>query len=287
MIDWPQDLIKDIARRRAILFLGAGVSKNSIGDQGKRPPLWNEFLDIGLERCQNPKRHIAKLLKERDYLSACELLKERLGHDFVALLQEEFVNPRYAPSNIHGDIFKLDARIVLTPNFDKIYDNFAQTESKGTVFVKRYYDSDLAAYVRGDTRVIIKVHGTVDEMAKTIFTRRQYGEARYTFSGFYSLLDALALTHTLVFLGAGLNDPDIRLLLERFAHVYPNNRHHYIIMPNNAMHKDVRNSVTINMNLKFLSYNSIDNHKELGDSIKDLVAKVENERRALSTTLDW
>jgi hypothetical protein len=56
------------------------------------------------------------------------VIKHELKEDFNALLKEFFVTPAFAAAQIHSDIFKLDARIVATQNFDKIYDNLAQTE---------------------------------------------------------------------------------------------------------------------------------------------------------------
>ena len=47
MIVWPLHLIDELARRRSIIFLGSGVSKNSAGIAGKRPPLWKEFQILG------------------------------------------------------------------------------------------------------------------------------------------------------------------------------------------------------------------------------------------------
>lgn len=116
MISWPLPLVKDLARRRAILFLGSGVSKNSRSTVGlaRRPPTWEEFLQAALERCQNPKKHIHKLLKAGDYLTACEILKNKLDDQWSVLVHEQFIEPGFVPADIHTDIFKLDSRIVLT-----------------------------------------------------------------------------------------------------------------------------------------------------------------------------
>ena len=49
MIEWPDNLIEDIARRKCVLVLGSGVSKNSTNSKGIRPKDWNEFLTSASE----------------------------------------------------------------------------------------------------------------------------------------------------------------------------------------------------------------------------------------------
>jgi hypothetical protein len=288
VIDWPQDLVEDLARRRCVLFLGAGVSKNSLSQSGTgRPPDWAEFLEAGLEKCDNPKTHIKKLLKQQDYLTACDIIKFKLGEKWHRLVNDRFVTPRFQPADIHRDVFRLDARIVLTQNVDKIYDTFALAESNNTVYVKKYSDEDIARVVRGDRRCILKAHGSVDTVNDMVFTRKDYSDARYEHPRFYSLLDALMLTHTFLFLGCGLSDPDVTLMLERHAQVFPDSRPHVMVMSSKAAHIDVRDCFLRNLNLQFLTYRPDDHHRELMESVKTLVAQVDAARQGLAETLDW
>ncbi|NPD29675.1 SIR2 family NAD-dependent protein deacylase [Corallococcus exiguus] len=287
MIKWPEQLVEDVARRRAIAFLGAGVSKNSTGKGLRRPPNWSEFLETALKKCPGPTAHIKKLIKDQDYLTACEIIKQRLDEDFNSIISQEFVDPHYTHAQIHRDIFKLDLRLVATQNFDRIYDNFAQSESKGTTHVKSYSDEDISIIARGKTHHIIKVHGSVEQPAKMIFTRKEYTEARYKHGPFYALMDALALTQTFLFLGCSISDPDIRLMLERHTHMHPYARPHYIVMPRNALHEDVRESTRKNLNLKILTYDPKLHHQELADSIAALTSLVETERDAIAAERRW
>ena len=64
MINWPKQLIDAIARRRCVLFLGAGVSANSINDDGKHPATWREFLSDILEKRSEKLSQQKKLLKK-------------------------------------------------------------------------------------------------------------------------------------------------------------------------------------------------------------------------------
>lgn len=285
-MNWPAPLVSDIARRRAVLFLGAGVSRNSQGVGGKRPPLWAEFLRTALAKCEGSTRHISGLLKRGDYLTACEILKKRLQDEWGTLITREFVDPGYQPSGIHHEIFKLDTRLVLTQNVDKIYDTFAQTESHNTILVKNYYDIDTFKVLRGDVRAVVKVHGTVDSQDRMVFTRNDYVQARGKHPYFYDCLDALILTHTFVFIGCGIADPDMQLFLEKHARSFPGGRPHYLLSPK-GMHSDIKESLKEDLSLKVLDYDPSDNHVALITTLEELRKLVEGSREELATTQQW
>lgn len=288
MINWPSYLVKDIARRRSVLFLGSGISRNSINGDGKRPPTWEDFLKIAIENISGDTEFIKTLLQEKDYLTACEIIYDKLTpHGFNEVAKDSFMRPGFEKHRIHEAIFKLDSRIVATPNVDKIYDTFANQESNGTISVKNYYDDDLADKLRSEDRIIVKVHGTIDFPNQMIFTRKQYTTARYKNSTFYKLLDALALTHTFIFLGCGLNDPDIRLVLENYAHIHPNSRPHYMVTSAHSVNEDLRRSVRDNANLELITYSPENNHIELCRSLESLVILVEEERDEIAKVRTW
>jgi hypothetical protein len=287
VIKWTPELVSDIARRRSVVFLGSGISRNSINAAGKSPKTWREFLLDAAKQAGSP-RHVARLLKDGDLLTACEVIKQGLGRDkFNTLLIEEFLSPKYQPATVHETIFKLDSRIVATPNFDKIYETYANHKASGSIRVKHHYDDDVAEAVRRNDRLILKVHGSVDTPNQMIFTRAEYAEARNRHRTFYTVLEALALTHTFVFLGCGVSDPDIRLLLEdiffRFKHARP----HVFVLPLKAVHPDVVKIIEGTMNVNIVTYNPKGKHAELGASLDELVTLVEAERIALQKSMNW
>ena len=81
---WPVDIIEKIAKRKVVLFLGAGVSANAISEKGdKRPPTWEQFLNKGISEVtdENIVEYVRKLLNEKDYLTACEVLVNQIGNE--------------------------------------------------------------------------------------------------------------------------------------------------------------------------------------------------------------
>lgn len=291
MINWPQSLVSDLARRQSVIFLGSGVSHNSKNAAGDHPKTWIGFLQNSLT---NPdldsadKKIIEKKIDERDLLMACELLRCSLGVDrFNALLRSEFQTPRFQEAEIHKAIFKIDSKIVATPNFDSIYETFAQHEAYGSIDVKSYYDTDLASCLRQTGRIVLKLHGSISSPNMMIFTQRDYAAARIKYSGFYELLNALLATQTFLFLGAGLNDPDIRLLLENYTNTFEWSRKHYFAIPKGNLTDREKEIYSRTLNLEFLTYSPVDNHKELTDSVKELVTSVETARDIIATDRSW
>lgn len=287
MITWPTNLIEDIARRKCVLVLGSGVSKNSTNGAGDRPKDWKEFLRSASENVIG-KTEIQKQIRSGDYLTACELIKKELGRDdYNTLVRNEFLTPAYQPADIHKHIFNLDSRIVITPNFDKIYDTYANTVSNGNIIVKKYNETDVADCIRRPEPLIIKIHGSVESPDNLVFTRKDYSEARTKYRDFYHLIDALSITHTFIFIGCGTNDPDIRLILEDYSFRFSQNKKHYIIMSKNAVHPKVREIISETMSLKSILYDPKDHHKELTDSLEALVNCVELKREDLAVTRKW
>lgn len=289
MIRWPIEIVEDIARRRSVLFLGSGISANSLSFDGtQNPPTWEDFLRKALTLVGGDITFVEKLLAEKDYLTACEIIVDRITNlQFERVAKECFLMPKYQTHNIHKAILKLDSRIVATPNVDKIYEVFAQSETAGTTLVKNYYDTDIANKIRSSDRIIIKVHGTLDQSNKMIFTRKQYTNARYEYSAFYKIIDALALTHTFIFLGCGFSDPDTKLLLENYAFTFPNSHPHYMVTPDNAVNEDLIKVMKENCNINIITYNPINHHEELCNSLDELVVQVEDYRSELTRSMNW
>ena len=289
MIRWPAEIIEVLARRRCVIVIGSGVSKNSVNDIGKRPATWEEFLkncsaEIGDNGC------IESLLSIKDYLTACEVIKNKLTPDtFINRVQQEYQLAGYKPATIHEYIYNLDSSIVASPNFDNIYDTYAANISAGSVVVKDHTSQATANYLHGgNSRLILKTHGSANDPQHVIFTRHDYAEARTKYVLFYEILKSLALTHTFFFICCGTDDPDIRLLFEDIQFAHNRMPFHYMTLPTDEVHNDVLDIATNSMRIKFLEYSPDNGHHELTESLGELVEKVEDYRvQELKQSLKW
>ena len=290
MIEWPADLVRDIAARRSVLFLGAGVSRNAQNAQGVHPREWTDYLRhlASLVTDSAQQAEVKQCIEEADLLTACELCRKYLSPPvFKTEMLKEFSGNAYRPAKIHDDLSLVDSRLVMTTNFDKLYENRANQLQDNTVIVKNYYDKDVADVFRRQDRVVLKVHGTIDVPDETIFTRSQYALARRDYGHFYQLLRGLFVTHTFVFLGASMRDPDMQLLLEDHAYRFEGARPHYIVMPENSARTGTLRVLEDTMNLKALLYDPAHNHQQLAVSVAALVPLVEAAREEIASTAGW
>jgi hypothetical protein len=289
LIEWGESLVEAIARRRAVIFIGAGVSmgSKSTAVPMTRPPGWQEFLERCLTQFHGDQTTVKNLIDTGDYLTACEIIKANLGEEWPRALARAFSQPGYQPAAIHRSIFQLDLRVVITQNFDKIYDVYAQSESNGSVSISHYYDLDTALIMRGDYRGILKVHGTIDQPSKTVFTRKEYAELRNRHKSFQSLIDALFLTHTFLFLGCSLSDPDLKMFFENHSLSHPSSPRHYMTSPAGEVHVDLDDSIKGGYNLELLRYDPAEGHRALDDSLEELVRLTADARNRIAETQNW
>lgn len=285
MIKWPGEIITPLARRRAVLLIGSGVSANSTNIDGLRPPTWGNFLADAYAALGKRVPHIKSSLNRYAYLEACDYLKQELAAGWPNILRQKFSDPQYRPADIHKHLLNLDQRIVISLNFDRIYDTYAVGATEGTVSIKNYYDADIRESVCGQDRYILKPHGTIDSISKIIFTLNEYGEARVKYSRFYEIINSLLHTHTFICIGCGLSDPDMQILFEDYKYKF-NETPHFILM-NSPVSPEQKALIARTRGMTVLPYSPRDNHKELTESLAQLVDLVNDKRAELAVNQNW
>jgi len=259
--------------------MGSGASAGSTSDleESAKPPTWLELLTL-------IKNHLSKkedlpivndLLSKDKYLDAAEiLLKEVSQPDIDRILREKLVTPHFKPSRIHKAVLQIDPKIVITTNYDDIYEIFCNSSADAHDGYRTctYYDTNIAATLKSPVRMIIKAHGCIKQPDKIVLTRSQYFKARKENSNFYRILDALFLTNTLFFIGYNLSDPDIQLVLENVNIVAESNYPHYAYMPTN-IHKAIKNAIKTAYNIDIIEYSQGD-YEELYRNFELLLEQV-------------
>lgn len=233
LINWPHNLIGEIANRRAILFLGAGISACATNDSGQSPLTWGEFIRGARALITNPtselNHFLDEMIQQQNFLMALQVIYNNADPgNYNHYLTEVFRTQNYRAGQVHQYIKEIDSKILITTNFDKIYDNLC---SEHVYTVATYTETEkILTNIKSTANVIIKAHGSIDEPTKMVFTQEQYNKARMENPKFYRLLNALFLTNTVLFLGYSLNDPDINLILENVANTTPSSNPHYIVV---------------------------------------------------------
>ncbi|MGJ3258885.1 MAG: SIR2 family protein [Rhodospirillales bacterium] len=271
-----------------MIVVGSGVSGQATGEDGSKPPTWRKFLEnSNNELPGGAQPHIEEAIGNGELLNACEWLKNQYQHAWTAKLRDAFSRPRFTPTDVHKNIARLDTRIFFSLNFENILDLALQEVHGGTCVTKRYYDEGVSEFLRGTDRYLVKVHGSLDEIERIIFTQREYAEARVKSAPFYNAFDSALMTHTFLFLGAGTRDPDINLILENQNFTYSSAHPHYFLTTR-GMHADLKSSLRTNRNLEVIEYDPIDDsYSGFAPTILSLLELVEGERETLAESSDW
>jgi hypothetical protein len=275
-INWPDHLINDLKHKRTIVFYGSGVSAHAKTQETKKSlPTWENLLKAGLEKIgRTGVKHINQAIKAKDYLLACELLKRRLGADWEIFLEEKLGDHAYQPSKIHELIFRLDQRLVFTTTVNRVYNAYIAREAKNTILIKKFNDVDAYSFLRKADMFLLKLHGCISAPDHLIFTQTDYASARTQHSAFYEAIAAAFLSHTILFLGCGLNDPDVRLILENYRFGFKGLPAHYFISPKTHHDHEIQ-AYQESRNIKILQYNPRENHKFLIESLETLNTLIE------------
>ncbi len=259
MFQWPQPLIAEIAGRRCLAFIGAGFSRFSSNSSGEQPPLWGEFLSHlkDLMRTPSLRTLVDELVDKEKYLDAAEIIRsDMMDAEYNAFLQQEFRDPAFQPAKVHEYLRDLDLNVVITTNYDTIYEDCCRAGQVASLYnTVRYHDPGLMDDLRSTRRLIVKAHGCATSQQRTVLTRSSYFKARQEFPSFFSILDALFTTNTLLFLGYGLGDPDIQLLLENVALKAPTSCPHYVVTEA-GKHPAVKAAMGRSYNLHFLEHDA-------------------------------
>lgn len=283
MITWPDSLVAELAERRCIIFLGAGASAGCRPKNGKEsPPTWKKLLeDAAVKMADKEERdEVLRLVGKEQYLDAAQIVWDNISPpEIQKFLWEKFKTPNYEASDIHKAVMDLDSKIVITTNIDDIYENYCKAAGSEQGYNQcKYYEIHALNDIRSTLRVILKAHGCITDTNQAVMTRRQYFEAKLKYGRFYALLDSLFLTNTLLFVGCGLTDPDIQLVLENANIAVPSVHPHYALV-DNSRHHSLVDSIKKTYNIQLLEYET-GKHEQAAQSLKDLSARVEAYRAA-------
>jgi hypothetical protein len=281
MFQWPQPLIAEVAQRRCIAFIGAGISHFSTGIGGARPPLWPVFLDHLKQKMHTPAQQglVDQLVAKERYLDAAEVIRsDMLDAEYGAFLQQELRDPGFAPAKVHTLLRDLDLSVVVTTNYDTIYEDCCRNGKAANLYnTLRYHDDGLMNDLRSTRKVIIKAHGCVLAQQRTVLSRSSYFQARREFPAFFHILDSLFTTNTLLFLGYGLGDPDIQIVLENIAIKAPTSHPHYVVAAA-GQHPAIKAAMQKSYNLHFLEHDE-GNYGQVETALEALLAQVVDYRQ--------
>jgi NAD-dependent SIR2 family protein deacetylase len=197
------DLLRDLAEDRVVLFVGAGVSASAeiAGDSAFKG--WPAFLEVAAQQCEADLRHqVHSLIVAKDYLLACQLLQDLHADGWQDLVTAEY-GKAAEPSRLHRSLMSLNQRIVITTNFDKLIEAaWTQHVKSGSRNFKviSTIDSNVFRILKDlEAPYLIKIRGSVDKASSLVFSRSEYIRMAFGNQNYATFLDSILLNYTILF----------------------------------------------------------------------------------------
>jgi tetratricopeptide (TPR) repeat protein len=214
---------------RVVPFVGAGLSV--YGDSNGRVPLWIELLEhllaegrrLGL--IEPADVSIERAIRSRDLQHAAEMLLRALGEPNFRRVVERELNDAGKPTPPTIDeLVAIGWPLIVTTNLDRLISRaYHQRHGQPMVNVTNLDPRKLAAAFAGTLpsaeTVLAQIHGDIDIYASWRLTRSDY-EQLLRDTGYTEAMKFLFLRRVF-FVGFGMQDEDLDVLLRVVAQIYP------------------------------------------------------------------
>ena len=269
MVSWPDALIRELADRRVLLFVGSGISKAACQNM----PTWPELINSLSEKLttKRDKELVQKLVRQNKLLDAAQIIYDGVERaDLNQVLRRAFNVTPTPHHDIYSSLLDLDSKIIVTTNYDEFLEkNFEHySDGNASYSVCRYTSSDLIDNLRSPQRTIIKAHGCVTELSGLVLNRTSYFSARQKNHGFFAVLSSLFTVNTVLFLGCSLSDPDMQIVFENIHLISESTHRHYAVLPKQD-HRSIVESLKQSYNISCIEY-AKGHHHEVPNIVSDL-----------------
>lgn len=276
-IDVPPDLVESIVNGHGVVFVGSGIS------QGAGFPGWRNLLFQMLEWATShgvalsDYEELEKYIKENELIPVADELKEQFGNErFQKFITETFRKTKCSPTNTHELIFDVPFKAILTSNYDNLLETAFTLKYKYTPHCFTYKEyAELAEVLHGDEFYILKVHGTVDRIETIVLGKNDFREIIATPS-YRESLKTIFNSNTVLFLGYGLNDPDLFLFLDELRVAFRDYGNiHYALMDETKINPIKSRQMFKHYGIKIIPYTpSSQEHKEVTHFLTKLANEV-------------
>lgn len=230
-------LAEELEKGKLIVFVGAGVSKNS------GLPDWKELIKDYAEY-----RGIKKFTS-KEYLTIPEEVFERYGSLKYYEIAEKRFSGKYFPNSIHRILKEMDLTYIITTN----YDTLIEDEIKNLQVVSK--DEDLP--YTSSNKMLIKMHG--DFKNKNIVLKKSdYDNYEKNFQLISTLIKGLFTTNTILFIGYSYNDTNVQQIMNWIKEILKEEiRKAFLVEFTEKDDKEEENGEQINrISLKLLTKNN-------------------------------
>lgn len=269
-----QKLFRALARGKTVIYVGAGCS----ADAGC--PSWSSLLQGLLDELHQPQfprsdiKWLEAALKRGEFLLVAEVLHNALGEKLGQRIKERFQD-YLEPTAIHKELVRLNSSLLLTTNYDQLLEIAVKNVFEATFGMHtkvitwtnplpildslRRVDDPLS---RESHRTILKLHGDTSDPGNLILTKRQYMGFMHAQRPVQPLLRTLLSTHTFLFVGCSMRDPDLLYFIEEARqHLDTGFGPHFAILPDRDAPRPLREYLSKSLKIETYCYSAEKPHQ--------------------------
>ena len=288
---WPDSLVREIVEKRCIIHLGSGMSCQSEDEHGNRPPSWESLLNTLKDSTLNnveDKNLVDEFISQKRYLDAAEVIRTKgSSAEYNAKIREIFIENNFIPSSAHKDLVNISPRIFSTTNYDTLVEGALIENSGHNSFTQYEHTRDgLLDSIRSPSTILIKMHGCAKHAADTILSRSDYFNLRKKYRSFFELTSSLYKLNTVLFIGCGIEDPDINLILENNNIETGTTNPSYAMVGSKSYASRIKDTIKSQYNIDLIIYDQADenDHSNFQIKLNELKDKVDVIRTKYGST---
>ena len=214
----PPQLLQHLRERRLLLFAGAGLSAQA------GLPTWRSLVQDVVDATiaeamqgEESRRELEGMIAAGKWLQIADHCKLKLGPgEYARLLGERLSDFGKPVPEAHRLAVRLPFAAWVTTNYDKLLERAYAEERGGLPKTLTSLDTEALGRLLFDgAPFVLKAHGDLDKPDSLVFTSRDYRDLIHGNAAFSAAFSAILLTHSVLFVGYSLADPDFNLLLDR------------------------------------------------------------------------
>ena len=214
MTDIPPTLIDAVKEQRAVLFLGAGASRNAKHPTDYQIPQGDDLRDLICDK------FLGGELKQKPLNAVADMAVSETGLDAFQTYIRELFMP-FNPADFHMLMPKFRWRAIVTTNLDLIVERaYMNAQDPRQNLVKTVKDGDkFDAKLSKEINPVAfyKLHGCIDFCSDLeipfILGSEQYARYEKNRTRFYNRFRDLGYEYPIIFMGYSISDPHIGKLL--------------------------------------------------------------------------
>lgn len=278
---WPESLIRELVEKRCVVHVGAGMSCQSVDDLGDRPPSWPTLLEQLATHTlsdSSVNAQITQFISEKRYLDAAEFIRIKgRSAEFNARVKQIFIEKNYTPSECHKMLVDVAPKVFVTTNYDTILEGALISESGHNSYTQYEYTREgLLDAVRSPSTILVKLHGCAKYPNDIILSRSDYFKLRKKHAGFFDLVSSIYKLNTVLFIGCGIEDPDLNLILENNNIQSETSNPSYAMVGSQSYAAKLRDTIKSQYNIDLIIYdqNTDADYSGFEPAIKNLAEQV-------------